>query len=199
MKRTDSPVRAIAVCGGIGSGKSVVCRILESMGHEVYYCDERARRLMDECEEIKRRIAEEICEEAVAQGVIDRKILSERVFSDSLALERLNTIVHQSVRDDIERWLQAPERRNPAFIETAILYQSGLDRMVDEVWEVMAPEDVRVRRVMKRNSLSAEQVRMRIEAQDSFVPECVHPAVSVIENDDVMPVLPQVERLLVSQ
>lgn len=196
MTRSDSHVRVIAVCGGIGSGKSVVCRILESMGFEVYYCDERAKRLMDESGEIKRRIAEEVCEDAVADDVIDRKTLSEKVFSDSAALDRLNAIVHESVRTDVKRWLCTPGLRTPAFIETAILYQSGIDRMVSEVWEVTAPEDVRIRRVMNRNSLTAEQVRMRIEAQDSFVPGCVHDSVFTIINDEVEPVLPQVEYLL---
>ncbi|MCM1483976.1 MAG: dephospho-CoA kinase [Muribaculaceae bacterium] len=188
----------IAVTGGIGSGKSVVCRMVEAMGYDVYDCDSKARAIMDADAEIKRRIAEEVCAESIdADGRIDRSKLSAAVFSDSAALERLNAIVHAAVRDDIELWCR--ERTcgaRPLFIETAILYQSGIDRMVDCVWEVTAPEDVRIHRVMERNSLTEDEVRARIASQDLYEPERLHDNVVSLINDGVRPLLPQVEALI---
>ena len=83
-----------------------------------------------------------------------------------------------------------------AFVETAILYESRLDREVDEVWEICAPSEIRIERVMRRSGLTEEQVLARMSAQDSFVPEKYHQCVNVIVNDGCVPVLPQIEHLL---
>lgn len=186
--------RIVAVTGGIGSGKSMVCRILEAMGHEVYDCDFRAKALMDCSWEIKRLIAEEICADAIfADGSIDRKRLADEVFTDAALLGKLNESVHSAVKEDINEWC---ESRNPAFIETAILYQSGLDGMVNEVWEVIAPGELRIERVIRRSGLTREQIEDRMRAQDSYTIATPHPVRREIVNDGVMALLPQVEKLL---
>lgn len=186
----------IAIVGGIGSGKSVVSRIVSVMGYEVYDCDTRAKRLMDSSDDIKGRIRCEIHPGCVADGKIDRKHLAEIVFADEEALRRLNTIVHSAVREDLRCWVEQCGENNTVFVETAILYQSGLDKMVDAVWEIDAPLDLRIERVMARNSVSREEVLARISSQDSFVPTALHPSVTHIVNDNDQPILPQIERLL---
>ncbi|MDE5801105.1 MAG: dephospho-CoA kinase [Paramuribaculum sp.] len=188
--------RLIAVCGGIGSGKSVVCRILRCMGYPVYDCDTRAKQLMDTSDGIRRTIAEEICAEAIdCHGRIDRSALAAAVFGDAAKLEILNRAVHGCVLTDLDCWQR--EQQGVAFVETAILYQSGLHRLVDEVWEVVAPEAIRVRRVKQRNGLSEAQVLERIEAQ-RYQPEAedVHTCVREIVNDGSWALLPQIEGLL---
>lgn len=196
MSNTSSKTtELIAVSGGIGSGKSVVCAILRTLGHDVYDCDSEAKRLMDCDDGIKNDIACRISEDCIVGTEIDRRRLSEIVFADAEKLAILNSIVHDAVRTDILVWKES-HRASQLFVETAILYQSGLDRMVDEVWEVSAPVDVRIRRVMQRNSLTADQVKARIEAQDSFKPEQMHPNIHTIVNDDATPLLPQIEKLL---
>lgn len=180
----------IAVTGGIGSGKSVVCRMLSAMGYDVYDCDSRAKSIMDGSERIKRIISEDICREALIDGVIDRRRLADAVFTDKILLDRLNEAVHSAVRADIEQWAQM---RDVAFVETAILYQSGIDAMVSEVWNVTAPQSVRIERVMARNGLDPEAVRQRIDAQDGYVPAQIHPVIHEIINDGLSPLLPQVE------
>lgn len=184
----------IAITGGIGSGKSVVSRIVAMMGYDVYDCDSRSKHLMDTDDVIKARLQQEIHPQCVLDGCIDRKRLAEIVFSDADRLEKLNAIVHSAVRDDLRKWAQLQGK--VSFVETAILYQSELDRMVDCVWEVEAPLDLRISRVMERNSVSREEVLARISAQDSFIPSRHHPLVIPIINDGMMPLLPQIEAQL---
>lgn len=184
----------IAISGGIGCGKSVVASILRRSGYPVYDCDSEAKRLMDSSQTIKCRLAAEIHDSVIADGRIDRRRLSELVFSDRDKLMTLNSIVHSEVRDDIVRWVGSCGD-GPLFIETAILYQSGLDRMVDEVWEVVAPMDDRIRRVMRRNGCPAAEVKARIASQ-TIVAESPHRLVYEIVNDGFTPVLPRIEALL---
>lgn len=184
----------IAVCGGIGSGKSVVCRILRCMGYPVYDCDTEAKRLMDSSDEIRHTIAREIAADAIDDaGRIDRACLAAAVFGNPHKLGILNSVVHGCVIDDLQHWRETLS--GIVFVETAILYQSGLDKLVDEVWEVTAPEGVRIERVMARNGLSEAEVRRRIESQ-RFEPEQLHRCTRVIVNDDVEALLPQILGLL---
>lgn len=187
-------MRLIAITGGIGSGKSIVSRILRIIGYEVYDCDSEARRLMSASDTIRRDIAARISPHVIhADGMIDRPALADIVFNDRGKLEALNEIVHSHVREDIAR--HAMEQQTVMFVETAILYESGLDRMVDEVWDVYADTEIRIRRVMARNNITREQVEARIAAQN-HVPDTPHPHIIRIINDGVVPLLPQVERLI---
>ena len=148
----------ILISGGIGSGKSVVSRILRANGFEVYDSDLEAR-------------------------------VAEVVFADASKLAALNSIVHTAVRADIRLRMA----RNPRlFVETAIPVSSGLVDFADEVWQIEAPEDMRVRRVMARNNTTAEAVRARIEAQRA---EAV-PGARVILNDGRHPLLASVLELI---
>lgn len=188
--------RLIAIAGGIGSGKSVVCRILATKGYKVYDCDSEAKRIMDSAPRIISAIGERVCHEAVRpDGTLDRKILAAAVFSDPARLAALNSIVHGAVIDDIKAWCATHTGADRLFVETAILYQSNLDRLVDEVWEVTAPEEVRVARACRRDNADAGAVRARVEAQKIYV-ETPHPDIHYIINDDTTPVLPQVNSLL---
>lgn len=187
--------KIIAVSGGIGAGKTIVSQIVKAMGYPVYDCDSEAKRLMDSSDAIKRRIREEIHEMAIdSDNNIDRRLLAEIVFNDSEKLSLLNSIVHKSVKDDIATFTHLTI--SPLiFIETAILYQSGIDRMVDGVWEVTAPENIRIERVIKRNNCAPENVADRIRSQQ-FIPERQHPRTSIIINDNTTALLPQIERLI---
>lgn len=203
-----------AIAGGIGSGKSVVCRILVAMGYEVYDCDSRAKKLMDVSDGIKDGIERDICAEAIkcsADGgrIIDRRALSEAVFSDAILLERLNRLVHGEVKSDILRWKNQlastnSYKRPRAFVETAILYESGLYTLVDDAWIVSAPDPVRLERACVRDNASREQILARMESQritsacarDSVKDEESLPLCHQIINDGHMAVIPQILQLL---
>jgi dephospho-CoA kinase len=203
-------MRITAITGGIGTGKSVVSEILRTMGYPVYDCDSRAKHLMDSDENIKNEIAAQICRDAIdSEGHIDRRRLSEVVFADAEMLRRLNAIVHGAVRNDFIAWTEATDA-DMVWVETAILYESGFDRLVNAIWEVTAPEHLRIRRVMRRNALTADQVRARIRAQHRPTEQSQsnshhteqsnvnadYKRVSIIVNDDVQPMLPQILSLI---
>ncbi len=187
--------RLVAISGGIGCGKSVVSAILDRLGYPVYDCDTRAKFLMDSSREILDRLVNEIHESVVVDGRIDRRRLSQLVFSDAGKLARLNSIVHGEVKADLSRWADGHRSDSLLFVETAILYQSGLDKMVDEVWNVVAPKALRIERVMSRNGCTAAEVESRIASQAVEV-ESPHGTVHEIVNDGFTPLLPRVEALI---
>lgn len=187
--------KLIAVAGGIGSGKSVVCSILSAMGYPVYDCDSRAKAIMDSDAGIKRQIADRIDSQSILpDGSIDRARLAKVAFSDRGKLDILNSIVHGAVKADLRAWASGVDSEL-AFVETAILYESGVDKMVDAVWEVAAPQSVRIERVMRRNGMSAREAASRIEAQ-RFTPQARHSHESVIDNGGTLPLLGQINSLI---
>ena len=186
----------IGLTGGIGSGKSVVSNVLRTLGYEVYDCDLRARAIMEGDEALKKRLADAFGNDIINEdGTLNRQALGAIVFNDPEKLEALNAMVHGAVKDDIVAWRTDHSKRTRLFIETAILYQSGLDKMVDDIWEVTAPEEIRIARVIARNNLTAAQVRARIAAQRFPVP-AQHPPVRHIINDGHRPLLPQILEIL---
>lgn len=187
----------IAITGGIGSGKSVVATMVKVMGFDVYDCDSRARALMIEDADVRRQLVDTFGEQVyLNDGSINRQYLSEVAFRDDMALARLNAIVHPATASDMKRWAarQMADGATAAFVETALLRTAGLDREVDRVWHVTAPDDVRVARVMVRSGLSDGQVRERMAAQ--AVEDSIADGEHVIINDNKAAVLPQVIRLL---
>ena len=185
-----------AITGGIGSGKSVVSNVLRTLGYEVYDCDLRARAIMEGDEALKKRLADAFGNDIINEdGSLNRQALGAIVFNDPEKLEALNAMVHGAVKDDIVAWRTGHSKQTRLFIETAILYQSGLDKMVDDIWEVTAPEEIRIARVIARNNLTAAQVRARIAAQRFPVP-AQHPPVRHIINDGHRPLLPQILEIL---
>ncbi len=170
--------------------------MLRCMGYSVFDCDTEARRLMDADNTIKARLAAEIAAEVVEEGTINRQRLSAIVFADAAKLAILNSIVHGAVRADLARW-RASSLESVLFVETAILYQSGLNNDVDAEWCVTAPESIRIQRVMARNGLSREAVEARIASQAYTPPaDSVRPPLDLIVNDGVTAVLPRVLQLL---
>ncbi len=187
----------IALSGGIGAGKSVVSEMLRVLGYEVYDCDLNARRIIDTDLAIIERIAREVCEEAVCEGRINRKRLAECVFADAEALSRLNAITHRAVLDHLSEWAatRPVDKSHPVvFVETAILTESGLDKMVDEAWMVVAHEETRIERVMKRNGMTREEVKSRISSQSDGMPLGI--TTHIIKNDGSESLIARVNGLL---
>lgn len=187
--------KIIAITGGIGSGKSVVSSILRNMGYKVYDSDIEARILMDNSNEIKESIQRTFDKALICNGLIDRKKLSEIVFSDTGKLRDLNHIVHGAVIKHFLEWVKNND--DPVvFIETAILYESGLDKYVNDIWEVNAPEHIRIQRVMKRNHMPEAEVKRRIDVQSKHGDKVDQRKHQIINNNDEAALTPQILYLL---
>lgn len=188
--------RLIAITGGIGCGKSVVSNILRALEYPVYDCDSEAKRLMNDSNYIKSEISKKISCEAIAlDGSINRPVLAKIVFNDNKLLSQLNMIVHSAVKEDIINWTKQHQTQHTLFVETAILYQSGINLFVDEVWEIQAPIDLRINRVILRNNTTAEDVQSRINSQQYNI-EKLHDNTKYIVNDNIKPILPQILNLI---
>lgn len=187
----------IGITGGIGSGKSVVSRILRAWGHEVYDCDSEAKRLMHVSDEIRTRIVDEVCAEAFdSDGKLQAPVLGAVVFADAERLARLNSIVHTAVLADVRR--RAAEAPGDVFfVESAIANGSGLTELFDCEWKVTAPETVRIERVRHRSGLDVGAIKARIEAQANEEQVLPHPLGSrLIDNGGNAAVLPQLQKAL---
>ena len=185
-------MRLIGLTGGIGTGKSTVARILRLRGYEVYDCDLEAKRLMDESLEVRRSLRDHWGEEIYsAEGELDRRKVAEYVFDDRREKAWLDSLVHGLVRDDVKRWADTHTdySHDTVFVESAILFTSGLADMCQEVWEVAAPLDTRVERVMKRSGLTREQALARIDAQREEQKICQSRHTRQIVNDGATPLL----------
>lgn len=185
-------MKLIGLTGGIGTGKSTVARILRLRGYEVYDCDLEAKRLMDESMEVRRSLRDRWGEEIYsAEGELDRRKVAEYVFADRREKAWLDSLVHGLVRDDVKRWAatRTDYSHDTVFVESAILFTSGLADMCQEVWEVAAPLDTRVERVMKRSGLTREQALARIDAQREEQKVCRSRHTLQIVNDGATPLL----------
>lgn len=187
--------RIVGITGGIGSGKSVVSRILRLKGYEVYDCDSQAKLLMDSSERILYGIRSFFGGEAFNEdGSLCRPYLSARVFADRNELSHLNSLVHGEVLEDVR--VRGEKDGDVLFVESAIMRTSGLDGLCHEIWIVNAPEAVRSGRVVERDSLSADHVRSRMERQKGEYDFSESVVVRRITNDGITPLLPQIDRFL---
>lgn len=185
-------MKLIGLTGGIGTGKSTVARILRLRGYEVYDCDLEAKRLMDESPEVRRSLRDRWGEDIYsAEDELDRRKVAEYVFADRREKAWLDSLVHGLVRDDVKRWAatRTDYSHDTVFVESAILFTSGLADMCQEVWEVTSPLDIRVERVMKRSGLTREQALARIEAQREEQMICQSLRSLQILNDGTTPLL----------
>lgn len=191
----------IGITGGIGAGKSVVSRILRLKGYPVYDCDSEARSLMESSEEILAALQGRFGEECILEcGGLNRGYIASRVFNDAEELTWLNALVHGAVREDVRDWVEAHASagKEILFVESAILYTSGLDKMCDRIWLVTAPEELRLERAMQRGGASEEDLRRRIESQRMEFDSLPARKVSEIENSCAS-LLDRVEELLATQ
>ena len=152
----------LGITGGIGSGKSTVCRALEKRGIAVYDSDARAKMLMNTvlCQSIEQLFGKE----AYLNGELNRAYISSKVFSNRTLLDALNAIVHPAVGVDFEQWA-AEQQCLIVALESAILFESGFNSRVDAVLFVDAPLELRITRTMARDGRSRADVEARIANQ----------------------------------
>ena len=181
----------IAITGGIGSGKSYVCRILEKQGIRVYDCDAEAKRLMRTDAELQAGLKQLVGEEVYsADGILQKPVLAQFLLTSEANKQAVNDVVHPAVARDFEQ-------SDCEWMESAILFDSGFDRRThfDKVVCVSAPVGVRLQRIMQRDHISQEKAQQWIDAvmpQEELIARSDYEIV----NDGVRDVEAQVMHLL---
>lgn len=162
----------IGVTGGIGSGKSTVCRLFAARGAALYDSDSEAKRLMNDDPDLRARIVGVFGAECYTEAGLNRAVLAQKVFGHPEQLLRLNAIVHPAVIADFRAWA-GRQTGDYVVLESAILFSSGLDREVDRTVAVLAPEPLRIERTCRRDGVdeSAVRSRMAVQASDDFLRE----------------------------
>ncbi|GIV36424.1 MAG: dephospho-CoA kinase [Cyclobacteriaceae bacterium] len=183
----------IGITGGIGSGKSTVCRIFSTLGIPVYDADSRAKAVMTSdvilIESIKKEFGSLSFRE---DGTLNTPFLADTVFGNNERLEVLNKLVHPAVARDYAEWLKTRHGYPYVIKEAALLFEAGSYRQLDETGVVIAPEALRVKRVLKRDPQRSEKQVREIMKRQLPENEALNLADFVIVNDDSQPVLPQV-------
>jgi len=186
----------IGITGGIGSGKSLVCRIFHCLGVPVYDADSHAKNLMTTDGILVSNIKKEFGELSYnTDGSLNRKFLSETVFGDSAKLEVLNHLVHPRVALNYSEWVSGNGHYPYVMKEAALLYESASYKQLDKIIVVAAPEELRIERTAKRDpQRSREQIRAII-SQQMTQEEKLKRADFVIDNGETTLLIPQVVEL----
>lgn len=154
----------IGVTGGIGSGKTSVCRVFNVLGIPVFSSDAVAREIMDSDHMIIDKVKSIVGKDVYSSGVLDRGELAGLIFNNANLLHEINKIVHPLVFYHFNQWVKTVSAPY-SIMEAAILIESGASKLVDRIITVVAPVEERIERVVSRNKLTREQVLDRIKNQ----------------------------------
>ncbi len=185
----------IGITGGIGSGKSYIAKALHQKGFAVYDCDKEAKFIIEHSSYVRKQI---IClfgsKAYTDEGLYNRRWIAEQVFEDATLLQKLNAIVHPAVREDISLWAQR-QGQPYVFVESAILFESGVDILCKTVICIIAPKEIRIQRAMLRDQSTREQVIQRIANQMTDEERALHSNI-VIMNDGNTSINSMIEQIV---
>jgi len=190
MIKERKPRIKLGVTGGIGSGKTSVCRVFDTLGVPVFSADREAREIMENDIGIINGINSIARKDLYISGRLNRMELAAIIFNDDILLKKVNSLVHPVVFDHFRLWVL--EQTAPYVImEAAILFESGGSKIVDKVATVVAPVEQKVERIIRRNELSREQVleRMRNQMDDEARIKLSDYIIHNSENDMIIPAI----------
>lgn len=184
----------IGITGGIGSGKSTVCRIFKTLGIPIYDADDTAKWLMQQDRKLVQNIQQLFGEDIYTEnGQLNKAKLAQIVFNDKQALKQLEALVHPAVYEHAENWFreQAEQQAPYALKEAALIFESNSWKQLDKVITVFAPKQLRIQRILQRDETTVTQIEARMNKQ---MPEeeKVKRADFVIYNDEKQLLIPQV-------
>jgi dephospho-CoA kinase len=188
-------MNVLGITGGIGSGKSIVAKGLEVMGIPVYNTDIAAKKISDTSPEVREKLSARFGTALYQDGILDRKRLASFIFSNPEHLAFVNSVIHPAVEKDFLEWKEEQQEKAWVGIESAILFESRLNQLIDFSMNVSAPLETRIQRIQKRDNLDRESILHRIQNQ---LPEEERNRLAnyTIINDDRQALLPQIENWL---
>lgn len=184
----------IGITGGIGSGKSTVAKIIETLGYPVYYSDQRAKDLMNSSDEIKEELNNHFGLDFYSDGSLNRKLLADKIFQNKDELTFVNHLVHPIVRQDFYLWSEN-QTSKIVFQESALLFETGNEKNFTATVLITASDELRIQRVMKRDNCSRASVLERMKNQ---LPEMdkITKASYVLYNNETESVIQQTLQIL---
>jgi dephospho-CoA kinase len=188
-------MKSVGLTGGIGSGKSTVSRLLETMGFPVYVADTESKKLVNTSRHIQERLTATFGSQLYKNGELDKALFAALIFGNKAHLQYANSVIHPAVFADFRQWSERQTEASFVVIESAILFDSGFHATVDVTVNVSASLDVRIRRVEQRDGISREAIQTRIHSQISEE-ERNRLSDYMILNDDTDALIPQVENLV---
>jgi dephospho-CoA kinase len=183
----------VGITGGIGSGKSKVAHIFNLLGIPVYNSDVRSKELLNTDSALKSKLITQFGEKIYTSKGIDREWFAALIFNDKRLLETSNKIIHPFVKKDFENWV-ATQTTPYTIKESAILFETGIYKQLDKIILVVAPEKLRIKRVLKRDQIPEKVVLDRIKNQWKDA-EKIPLADFEIKNDETQLLIPQVLKI----
>lgn len=183
----------LGITGGIGSGKTSVCRVFRVLGIPVFAADYEAKEIIDNDESVKNCINAIAGKDLFRSGGLNRQELASLIFNNNVLLERVNALIHPIVFEKFKKW-ESIQTSPYVIMEAAILFESGAVNLVDRVATVIAPAEERIERVIRRNNLSRDQVIERINSQMDDE-ERIRKSDYVILNSDTDMIIPSILKI----
>jgi dephospho-CoA kinase len=190
MDKVENRIVKLGITGGIGSGKTSVCKVFSVLGIPVFSADSEAKKIMETDENIIDHINKIAGTDLYKSGSLDRAMLAKMIFNDISLLNKVNLLIHPVVSESFIKWVGVQEAPY-AIMEAAILFESGTSKLMDKIATVTAPAEERVNRVIHRSNLSKEQVleRMRNQMEDEKMIELSDYVISNSEKDMIIPAI----------
>lgn len=185
----------IGITGGIGSGKSVISRILKIMHYPVYDSDYWAKFLMNNDKTIYKALTDKFGPETYSAEGINRPFLAQLIFNNKENLTFVNSIVHPAVGNHFLQWAEE-QQSSIVFIESAILFSSGLNKIIDKTIYVDAPQEIRLQRAILRDNATTEAISARIKNQINGDEYARTHSDYIINNDNTSLLIPQIISIL---
>jgi dephospho-CoA kinase len=199
MNDSLKPALKVGVTGGIGSGKTTVCKVFAVLGIPVFSADNEAKKIMESDRDIIQKINSLAGKDLYSTGNLDRSELAKLIFNDRELLGNVNSIVHPAVFKSFMEW--AHRQPSPyAIMEAAILFESGASKLVDKVLTVVTPLEERIERLTRGNKMTRDQVMERIKNQvdDNFRIKRSDFIINNSENDMIIPAILKIHRELLN-
>jgi dephospho-CoA kinase len=184
----------IGITGGIGSGKTIVCSIIEKLGFPVFYSDRVSKRLVNTNESIIAELKSLLGDDIYKSNELDREQMAKKIFGNESVIHQVNNIIHPCVRSCFENWM-GEQQAAIVFNEAAILFETGGYEAFDKNVLITAPEFVKISRVIDRDRITEEAVRARMRSQWTDEQK-MKLADYVLVNDEQTGLLEQIENLI---
>ncbi len=184
----------VGITGGIGSGKSLVCKSFELLGIPVFYADDEVKKMYDDTPSIHEQLIATFGEDVYSNGILNKKQLAQKVFGNKEAVQQLNAIAHPAVAKRFLVWTEKQKNVPYVIEEAALIFESHADQFLNKVINVSASEVLRVKRVVLRDGATPDEVRQRMAHQLSDEERNTRADYTII-NDENTPLLSQILRI----